>query len=136
MKFTRFTAYLLFVIIILFSGEQVMVAQGSKRSVRRVERKLAGGKRKSPREKKVKQPRAVMKAQKAQQKRDAKNEKDYKKSLKQNKKRHFSIQTEDVQNRMKQNEKETRTRDKDRKKREKRQARAPGSAKKKYRRNK
>ncbi len=78
---------------------------------------------------KVKEPKAVVKAKKEQEKNQKKLKKDYDKSIKKGKKRQYDIQSDEVKARMKQNEKETAMRDKEKKKQVRN---ASKSAKKKY----
>jgi hypothetical protein len=65
---------------------------------------------------KVKEPKAVIKAKKQQEKNERKLKKENDKAISAAKSRHFSIQSADVQERMKQNEKDNVLRDKSRKK--------------------
>ena len=90
---------------------------------KKVERKMAGKKRKAPKEAKVRQPKVVLKAQKKQQKKEDKLKKDYEKSIKKTRSRHYNMQSEDVKMRMKQNELDIKIRDKERKKEENKKGR-------------
>jgi len=65
---------------------------------------------------KVKEPRSVMKAKKKQEANENKIKKDYTAHVKKSKKRTIDIQTPDVQERMKQNQKNLELRDKAKKK--------------------
>jgi hypothetical protein len=65
---------------------------------------------------KVKEPKAVVRAKKEQEKKQKKLKRDYDKSIEAGKKRQVEIQSPDVQARMKQNKKEIALRDKNRKK--------------------
>lgn len=132
MVIKRFAGFLIFTFLFFAAGESYTLAQTSKRKKHRIEKSMAGSKRRAPREKKAREPRAVTKAKKEQENREAKRERDYKKAVENNKKRHYSIQTEDVKARMKQNEKDIKARDREKRKKERRAARGPGSTKKKY----
>lgn len=136
MRINRFSAPIILLLVMIAAGEGNIVAQPfSGRAVRRTERNIAGGKRKAPKEARVREPKAATKAKREQEKREAGRKKEYKRSLKDNRKRHYSIQTEDVRVRMDQNEKDIRMRDKEKKKKQRQEARKPGSAKKKFKRN-
>lgn len=65
---------------------------------------------------KVKEPKAVVRAKKEQEKKQKKLKRDYDKSIEDGKKRQVEIQSPDVQARMKQNKKDDALRDKNRKK--------------------
>jgi hypothetical protein len=65
---------------------------------------------------KVKEPKAVVRAKKEQEKKQKKLKRDYDKSIEAGKKRQVEIQSPDVQARMKQNKKDDALRDKNRKK--------------------
>ena len=65
---------------------------------------------------KVKEPKAVVRAKKEQEKKQEKLKRDYDKSIEDGKKRQVEIQSPDVQARMKQNKKDDALRDKNRKK--------------------
>lgn len=65
---------------------------------------------------KVKEPKAVVRAKKEQEKKQKKLKRDYDKSIREGKKRQVEIQSPDVQARMKQNKKDNALRDKNRKK--------------------
>jgi hypothetical protein len=65
---------------------------------------------------KVKEPKAVVRAKKKQEKNQEKLKRDYEKSIREGKKRQYSIQSPDVQARMKQNDTDITLRDRDRKK--------------------
>jgi hypothetical protein len=80
-------------------------------------------------EAKVKEPKAVVKAKKEQEKNQKKLKKQEQKAIADGKKRHFQIQPASVKERMKQNEKEIALRDKNRQKSIKKASRA---AAKKY----
>ena len=63
---------LIILLVMLFAGENVTVAQTTvfdKWKARKTERKMSGEKRKVPKEKKIKEPRSVIKAKKKQEKR-------------------------------------------------------------------
>lgn len=68
------------------------------------------------REQRVKEPKAVVRAKKEQEKKELERKKENDKAVADGKKRHFEIQSVSVQERMKQNEKEAALRDKERKK--------------------
>lgn len=120
---------MIMLLVVTVAGADSISAQGSRRSVRKVEKGMAGSKRKEG-----KSARAAAKAMKAQEKQEARRRKEQEKALDENRKRHYSIQTADVQTRMKENENDIKLRDKERKKKARQDARKPGSAKKKYRR--
>ncbi|MEA1886807.1 MAG: hypothetical protein U9N72_06335 [Bacteroidota bacterium] len=124
---------LIILIVILIGGENITTAQTSifdRWKARRIERKMNGEKRKVSQEKKIREPRSVIKAKREQEKREAELRKAYEKSLKENKERHFNIQSEEVRERMKQNEKEIKAREKARRKAIRKAGR---KARKKYR---
>jgi hypothetical protein len=76
------------------------------------EKKLFGKTHINTKEAKVKQPRSVMRAKRKQEANEAKQKKEYEKSVKRSQKRTVDIQTPEVQDRMKQNKKDYTTRDK------------------------
>ncbi|MFO7851719.1 MAG: hypothetical protein ACQERS_11665 [Bacteroidota bacterium] len=124
---------LIFIIVILLGGENIAMSQTSifdRWKARRIERKMNGEKRKVSKEKKIKEPRSVIRAKREQEKREAEIRKAYKKTLNENKERHINIQSEEVQERMKQNEKEIKAREKARRKAIRKAGR---EARKKYR---
>ena len=65
---------------------------------------------------KVKEPRSVHKAKRKQEKNEKRLKKEYAESVKKSRKRAYDIQSPEVQERMKQNEKDTAIRDKEKKK--------------------
>ena len=132
MVLKRYSGFFIFTLIILIAGESNCTAQTSKRKINRIEKSIAGSKRRVPRDKKTREPRSVSKAKRQQEARAARLERDYTKAVKANRKRHLDIQTEDVQARMKQNEKDIRLREREKRKREREAARKSGSARKKY----
>lgn len=87
-----------------------------KNASRRAEKSLFGKSRSNSKSAKIKQPRAVTKAVKKQEANDKKLKSDYDKSVKRSQQRTLDIQTADVQERMKKNQKETIERDKAKKK--------------------
>ena len=89
-------------------------AQTSSRG-RKAEKALFGRSINS-RQKKVKEPRAVVKAKKKQERNEAKLKKEYAKFVKDSRKRAFEIQSSEVQERMNQNKKTIKVRDKIKKK--------------------
>lgn len=120
-------------VVILLAGCPELIAQTGG-NTRRVEKRMAGNKRKAPKEAKIKQPKAVTKAQRAQKKKQDKRDKDYSKAVKGNKSRHYSIQTNDVKERMKQNEKDLKLREKEKRIAERKRNRQKDSAKKRFKR--
>lgn len=128
------TRLLIILLVLLVAGENFTVAQNSifdKWKANRVEKKMSGGKRRAPKEKKIKEPKSVVKAKKEQQKREDQRKEAYKNAVRDNKKRHFDIQTMDVKERMKQNEKDIKEREKARRKAIRKAGR---EARKKYKR--
>ncbi len=118
----------LILILIVFS-----VAAGSadaqifkKNASRRAEKGLFGKSRSNSKEAKIKQPRAVTMAVKKQEAKDKKQKSDYDKNIKRSQQRTLDIQTTDVQERMKKNQKETIERDKAKKKNTKTAGRKAG----------
>ncbi len=97
-----------------------------KNASRRAEKGLFGKSRSNSRSAKIKQPRAVTKAVKKQEANDKKLKSDYDKSIKRSQQRTLDIQTADVQERMKKNQKETIERDKAKKKNTKTAGRKAG----------
>ena len=71
------------------------------------------------RQQKVREPRAVVKAKKKQERNEAKLKRDSRKFIEESKKRAFSIQSAEVKERMKQDRKAIKVRDKERRKMEK-----------------
>lgn len=121
-----------FLIVLLFSlsinicNAQIL----HKKSSRHIEKGLFG---KSPGKKKtikVKEPRTVNKAKKKQEANQQRLKNDYAKSIKRSQKRTFDIQSPDVQERMKQNQKNSAQRDKAKRKKKKS---GTSKARKKYR---
>jgi hypothetical protein len=80
------------------------------------DKKLFGKSSHSSKEAKVKEPKKVLKAKKEQEAKKKKLKSDYDKSVKQSQKRTYDIQSPDVQERMKNNQKKTEERDKAKKK--------------------
>lgn len=132
MVIKRLAGFLIFTFLFFAAGESSTTAQNSKRKTQRIEKSMAGSKRRASRENKVREPRSVKSAKKKQEEREAKLKRDYKKAVKQSRKHHYNIQTEDVKARMKQNEKDIKAREREKRKREREAARKPGSAKKKF----
>ena len=98
----------------------------NKRGTRKAEKGLFGktsGRNKSI---KVREPRSVTKAKKKQIAKEKKLKKDYAKSIKESQQRAYSIQTPEVQARMKQNKKDTEARSKAKKKRVKSSSKKAG----------
>ncbi|MBS0010387.1 MAG: hypothetical protein KFF49_03200 [Bacteroidales bacterium] len=111
---------LLFIsLIMLVGGENLTMAQTNvfdKWKARRIEKKMKGERRKVSTDKKIKEPRTVTRAKKEQSKREDERGKAYLRAVDENKQRHYEIQTDNVRERMKQNEKEIKAREKERKK--------------------
>ena len=111
----KYRNLLIIIFVLLVAGESVAEAQTSifdRWKARRIEKKMSGSKRKVEKEKKIREPRSVTKAKKEQAKREEKLRDDYDKTIGKSRSRHFDIQTADVQERMKQNEKEIEAREK------------------------
>ena len=110
---------LLLAAVIMITTVAVCDAQTKGRTKgRNPERSLFNKKRNvKVKETKVREPRAVTKAKRKQEKNQEKLDKDYDNYVEESRKRAYKIQTPDVQSRMKQNEKDIKSRDKDRKKR-------------------
>ena len=100
-----------------------------KNASRNVERKLFGKSLGKKKEVKVKEPRSVLKAKKKQEANTRKLKSDYEKYVGKSRKRAIDIQTPEVQERMKQNQKNSAARDKAKKKKVKTSAK---KAEKKY----
>lgn len=90
------------------------------------DKKLFGKSSHSSKEAKVKEPKKVLKAKKEQEAKKKKLKGDYDKSVKQSRKRTYDIQSPDVQERMKNNQKQTEERDKAKKKKTKRTTKSAG----------
>jgi hypothetical protein len=90
-----------------------------KNASRSTERGLFGKSIGKKKERKVKEPRSVLKAKKKQGANDRKLKADYEQSVKRAQKRTMDIQTPEVQVRMKQNQKNSAVRDKAKKKKAK-----------------
>ncbi|MDX2415121.1 MAG: hypothetical protein QNK33_08010 [Bacteroidales bacterium] len=131
MRRFRFLIFPLILFSVLLISSPDLSAQ-SKFKTRKAEKSLSGSKRKAPKETKVRQPRAVSKAKKTQEKNEDRLKKDYKKAVKANKARHYNIQSRDVKERMEQNEQDIKARDKEKRKKARKDARKKGSAKKKF----
>ncbi|MGM0666948.1 MAG: hypothetical protein ACQETA_06470 [Bacteroidota bacterium] len=115
----KYRNLLILIFVLLVAGESVAEAQTSifdRWKARRIEKKMSGSKRKVAKEKKISEPRSVTKAKKEQAKREDKLRDDYQKATREERNRHFNIQTADVQERMKQNEKEIEAREKEKRK--------------------
>jgi len=111
----KYRNILIIIFIMLVAGESVAEAQTTifdRWKARRIEKKMSGSRRKVEKEKKIREPRSVTRAKKEQAKREEKLSNDYKKTIGESRSRHFDIQTTDVQERMKQNEKEIIAREK------------------------
>jgi hypothetical protein len=109
----------LILILLAFSVNDTMAQAYKPRPFKKVKTK----------ETKVKEPRAVVKARKEQEKNQKKLKKQEKKAIADGKKRHFQIQPASVKERMKQNEKDIALREKSRQKNIRKASRA---AAKKY----
>lgn len=90
------------------------------------EKKLFGRSSGSSKEPKVKEPKKVLKAKKEQEAKKKKQKSDYNKSVKESRKRTYDIQTPDVQERMKNDQKKIEERDKAKKKKTKRVTKSAG----------
>ena len=123
---------ILMMLLLTLFGAGDLSAQSGRRAARKVEKQMSGSRRKVGKESRVREPRAVTKAKRKQEKNESQRDKEYKRSLKDNKNRHFSIQTDEVKERMKQNQMELKQREKEKRKRARKDARKPGNAKKKY----
>lgn len=112
--------HIIIVMVLIFTAAAVCDAQSSgKTRGRNPEKSLFGQHRKvKTKDAKVKEPKAVSKAKKEQEKKKAKVDKDYKNYVEVSKKRAFKIQSPEVQARMKQNQKDIGTREKQHKKKE------------------
>ena len=105
---------ILFILTVAVSSADSQIFR--KNASRKAEKDLFGtslSKKKAP---KVKEPRSVTRAKRKQEAKKRKLDKDYEKYVKKSKKRAFDIQTPEVQERMKQNQKDTAIRDKLKKK--------------------
>lgn len=105
-------------LIILILSVTVVPAHSQlfqKNVSRKIEKKLFTKKSGNRKSIKVKEPRKVLKSKKKQEANEKKLKRDYEKSIKKSQKRTFDIQTPDVKERMKQNEKDTAYRDKSKK---------------------
>ena len=87
-----------------------------RNAARSAEKGLFGKSLSNKKQVKVKEPRSVLKAKKKQEANEKKLKKDYAASVKKSQKRTIDIQTPDVQERMKQNQKNLELRDKAKKK--------------------
>ena len=131
----KFWGVLTVVFVMLLAGENTASAQTSifdRLKARRIEKRMSGNKRKDTKEKKIREPRSVTKAKKEQARREADKKNDYKKAVQDNRQRHYDIQSDEVKERMKQNEKDIKTREKEKRKAERKAGRM---ARKKYKNN-
>jgi hypothetical protein len=116
MSYLYLRQIVLFIFVVFFIPG-VCNAQFSKSSTSKNPEKglfgKTGGNKKTA---KVKEPRAVTKAKKEQEKNQKKLKKEYAESVERSKKRTYEIQSPEVQARMKQNEKDTALRNKEKKK--------------------
>lgn len=87
-----------------------------RNAARSAEKGLFGKSLNNKKQVKVKEPRSVLKAKKKQEANEKKLKKDYAASVKKSQKRTIDIQTPEVQERMKQNQKNLELRDKAKKK--------------------
>jgi hypothetical protein len=87
-----------------------------KNASRKAEKGLFGKSLGNKKEVKIKEPRTVLKAKKKQEAKEKKLKDNYEKSVKKSQKRTIEIQTPEVQERMKQNQKDSASRDKAKKK--------------------
>lgn len=109
---------LLVLMFLFFIGIATSNAQPSgRRGPRNPEKSLFGGRSRKIKDAKIREPRAVRKAKDKQAKNKAKLRKDYYDFVDASKKHNFKIQTPEVKERMKQNQKETVIREKNKKKR-------------------
>ena len=102
-------------LIIFFFSLSVSVCNAQllhRNSSRHVEKGLFGKSLSKKKTIKVKEPRTVNKAKKKQEANQQRLKNDYEQSIKRSQKRTIAIQTPDVQNRMKQNQKDFAIRDK------------------------
>ena len=111
--------YIIVLIVILLTVSAVCEGQSKgKTRGKNPEKSLFGKSRKvKVKETKVREPRAVTKAKRKQEKNEEKLKKDYNNYVTDSRKRAYKIQTPEVQARMKQNEKDIKTREKAKKKR-------------------
>ena len=108
--------YFLIFLIFLFTTVSINDVQGN--TIKTVYERGQPGKAKKvkTKNKKVKEPRGVRKAKKEQAKKEEKIKKDYNKYVADSKKRAYQIQSPEVKERMKQNQKDITTREKNHKK--------------------
>lgn len=113
---SRFSIKYLIMLLVVISTAFVTVdgqTTGRTRG-RNPEKSLSGKSRKiKTKDKKVKEPRAVTKAKRTQEQKQAKLKKDYFNSVDASKKRTYKIQSPEVQSRMKQNQKDIKDREKE-----------------------
>jgi hypothetical protein len=103
---------LVFLVIITLTGGLVDAQLFHKNP----EKQLFGKTHMSGKQSKSGGPRSAVKAKRKQEANDRKHDKEYAKSIKRSQKRTIEIQTPEVQERMKKNEKDNKARDKDKKK--------------------
>jgi hypothetical protein len=111
--------YLIIFIVILFTATAVSEAQDRRNTRGKNPEKSLFGKSKNRKvkSKKVREPRSVTKAKRKQEKNEEKIKRDYKNYVEDSRKRAYEIQTPEVKDRMKQNEKDIKEREKAKKKR-------------------
>lgn len=100
-------------LILSSSDAQLFHKNASRKAEKRLFGKTTVGSRK---DEKIREPKKVLKAKKKQEANKKKMDKDYHKLIKQSQKRTIEIQTPEVKDRMKQNQKDTATREKIKKK--------------------
>lgn len=109
----RFFLFILLTFFVLGNGSaQFSNKSNSKNPEKGMFGKTVGNKKTA----KVKEPRSAHKAKKKQEKNEKRLKKEYAESVKRSKKRSYDIQSPEVQERMKQNEKDTALRNKEKKK--------------------
>ncbi len=115
---SSFSVKKILTIIMVFSLA-IACCNAQTKSRRRNPEKALFGKAINTRQKKVREPRAVVRAKRKQERNEAKLKKEYNKFVEDSRKRAFSIQSAEVKERMKQDRKAIRARDKEKRKKEK-----------------
>ena len=116
MNYLYLRRFLLFIFLTLFLLVTCNAQFSNKQSSKNPEKELFGKTGRKTRKSKSKEPRSVLKAERAQEKNEKRLKKEYAQSGERSRKRTYEIQSPEVQARMKQDQKDIALRDKEKKK--------------------
>ncbi len=116
MNYKYLGRFLLLIFLAIFSAEAADAQKSFNTSSKNPEKALFGKTVRSPRKLKIREPGAVHKAKRRQEKNEKRLKKEYATAIERSRKRTYDIQSPEVQARMKQNQKETAIKNKEKKK--------------------